>query len=82
MATGTVLWFDPARGFGFVRPHYGPRDAFVHASAVVGDRGVALAPGTEVEFELVQTGDGRVIARAVTPRESRGRRRNDPPAGA
>lgn len=67
MATGEVLWFDAARGFGFIRPDFGPRDAFVHASALA-DAGIAeLAPGQRVEFELTQTGDGRVTAHGVRP---------------
>lgn len=67
MARGTLLWFDPGRGFGFIRPEFGPRDAFVHASCL-GDMAPALLqPGLPVEFELVQTGDGRLIARRVMP---------------
>lgn len=77
MASGTVLWFDAARGYGFVRPTHGPRDAFIHASAVDAPSVAALVPGTEVEFELVQTGDGRVVARHLVPRRPEGQRRSD-----
>lgn len=77
MASGTILWFDPARGYGFVRPFHGPRDAFLHASAVAGTEASQLLPGTEVEFELVQTGDGRVVARHLVPRRPEGQRRSD-----
>lgn len=77
MASGTILWFDLARGYGFVRPRHGPRDAFLHASAVEGNSAALLLPGAEVEFELVQTGDGRLVARHVVPCRADGRRRSD-----
>ncbi len=65
MAHGEVLWFDPARGFGFIRPEMGPRDVFVHVSAFEGEAAAALRRGARVEFELVQAGDGRLLAHRV-----------------
>ncbi len=65
MAQGEILWFDTARGFGFIRPDMGPKDVFVHASALAQADGQALQPRTKVEFELLQTGDGRLIAHRV-----------------
>jgi cold shock protein len=54
MTTGTVKWFNPDKGFGFIAPDDGGNDAFVHISAVqrsgIGD----LREGQKVEFELVQ----------------------------
>lgn len=71
MAQGEILWFDTARGFGFIRPDMGPRDVFLHASALAeaGAGPVRLEPGTRVEFELVQAGDGRITAQRVVPLE-------------
>jgi CspA family cold shock protein len=67
MAQGEILWFDAARGYGFIRPDMGPRDVFVHVSALA-EAGVAGLPaGTKVEFELVQTGEGRLTAQRVLP---------------
>lgn len=65
MARGTLLWFDEARGFGFIRPEFGPRDVFLHASALVDPPSDRMMPGQRVEFELIQTGDGRPVAHRV-----------------
>jgi cold shock protein len=65
MAQGEILWFDAGRGFGFIRPDMGPKDVFVHASALVDAPDGDLPPGTKVEFELLQTGDGRLTAQRV-----------------
>lgn len=65
MAQGEILWFDGRRGFGFIRPDMGPRDVFLHASALA-ELGIAeIVPGLRVEFELVQAGDGRLLAQRV-----------------
>src|SRR5881394_3928184 len=54
MATGTVKWFNTAKGFGFIQPDDGGSDVFVHISAVeqAGLRG--LNEGDQVQFELEQ----------------------------
>ncbi|TPE62445.1 cold shock domain-containing protein [Sandaracinobacter neustonicus] len=65
MAHGSILWFDSARGFGFIRPDMGPKDVFMHASALVDGEADPLEPGVKVEFELVQAGDGRLTAQHV-----------------
>jgi cold shock CspA family protein len=67
MAHGEILWFDTTRGFGFIRPDMGPKDVFVHVSALVTAPDTDLPPGTKVEFELLQTGDGRLTAQRVIP---------------
>ena len=75
MAHGSILWFDRARGFGFIRPDMGPKDVFLHASALVEGETDPLPPGTKVEFELLQAGDGRLTAQHVVLLEPQGRRR-------
>lgn len=62
MASGEVRWFNRAKGFGFIRPDTGPRDVFVHVSAVRRAGLEALAEGQRVEFELTQLQDGRLAA--------------------
>lgn len=52
MATGTVKWFNPTKGYGFIQPSDGGKDVFVHVTAVekAGLRG--LAEGQRVSYEL------------------------------
>jgi cold shock protein len=54
MTTGTVKWFNPDKGFGFIAPDDGGTDAFVHISAVQRSGIGELREGQKVEFELVQ----------------------------
>ena len=62
MATGTVKWFNPTKGFGFIEPSDGSKDAFVHISAVEQAGLQSLREGQKVEFELVPGRDGRTAA--------------------
>ena len=65
MPQGTVRWFDPERGFGFLAPEDGSADLFVHASEIVSDGGARLLrEGQAVEFE-VGAGDRGPQARRV-----------------
>lgn len=62
MASGAVKWFDGKKGYGFITPDLGPRDVFVHVTALI-DAGLdGLQPGQRLDFELAQDGDGRLIA--------------------
>lgn len=67
MAQGEILWFDVMRGFGFIRPDLGPRDVFVHVSALAETGLTELQPGAKVEFELMQVRDGRLMAQRIVP---------------
>ena len=51
MATGTVKWFNDAKGYGFIERD-GEDDVFVHYSAIAGEGYRSLAEGAEVEFEV------------------------------
>ncbi len=53
MATGTVKWFNTTKGFGFITPDNGGKDAFVHISAVERAGMAHLTEGQKVEFDLV-----------------------------
>ncbi len=53
MTTGTVKWFNAQKGFGFIQPDDGGKDAFVHISAVERAGLGTLSEGQKVEFELV-----------------------------
>jgi CspA family cold shock protein len=52
MATGTVKWFNPTKGFGFIQPDDGGADVFVHISAVERAGMGSLNEGDKISFEL------------------------------
>jgi CspA family cold shock protein len=54
MSTGTVKWFNPQKGFGFIQPDDGSKDVFVHISAVERSGLGDLREGQKIKFELVE----------------------------
>jgi cold shock protein len=52
MASGTVKWFNDAKGFGFLTQDDGGDDVFVHHTAIVADGFRSLQEGQRVEFEV------------------------------
>jgi len=58
MATGTVKWFNEAKGFGFITPDDGSKDLFAHFSEIVGDGFRTLVEGQKVSFTATQGAKG------------------------
>ena len=52
MSTGTVKWFDPRKGYGFIVPDDGSKDLFVHHSEIKMDGYATLDEGQKVEYEI------------------------------
>lgn len=66
MQTGTVKWFNDAKGFGFIAPEDGSEDVFVHFSAITADGFRSLQEGQKVTFETVDGPKGKQ-ASGVSP---------------
>ncbi len=66
MIKGTVKWFNTVKGFGFIVPEDGSKDAFVHISAVQQAGLTSLQEGQQVEYELVEDERGRVSAQNLS----------------
>jgi len=62
MPTGTVKWFNPTKGFGFIEPEDGGNDAFVHISAVERAGLSTLNEGQKVNYELQPGRNGKSSA--------------------
>lgn len=65
MAIGTVKWFNPGKGFGFVAPEDGGKDVFIHISALEKAGISGLAEGQKIEYQLAPGRDGRTSAENV-----------------
>ena len=53
MATGTVKWFNPTKGYGFIQPQTGGKDVFVHISAVERAGLGSLNEGQSIQYDVV-----------------------------
>ena len=62
MTVGIVKWFNPAKGYGFIEPSDGSKDAFVHMSAVEKAGLHILHEGQKVEYEIVPGQNGKASA--------------------
>lgn len=62
MSTGTVKWFNNAKGYGFIQPEDASKDVFVHISAVERAGMTGLQEGQKVSYELVRGRDGKTSA--------------------
>ena len=62
MPNGTVKWFNPNKGFGFIEPEGGSQDVFVHISAVEAAGMNTLNDGAKISFELETGKNGKVAA--------------------
>ncbi|HIJ42990.1 MAG: cold-shock protein [Rhodospirillales bacterium] len=65
MAVGTVKWFNPVKGYGFIEPEDGGKDAFVHISAVESAGLSTLREGQKVEYELISGKNGKTAAENI-----------------
>ncbi len=68
MRTGTVKWFNEAKGYGFITPEDGGKDVFVHHSAISGTGFKSLTEGQQVTFEVRQGPKGPEAANVSVSR--------------
>ena len=66
MASGTVKWFNPTKGYGFIQPQGGGKDVFVHISAVERAGLTSLNEGQTVQYEIESNRDQSKTSSALT----------------
>ena len=66
--TGTVKWFNDAKGYGFITPENGAKDCFVHHTAIKADGFRSLAEGERVEFDIVEGAKGPAAENVTKPK--------------
>ena len=69
MTNGTVKWFNATKGYGFIEPEDGGKDAFVHISALENSGISNLADGQKVSYDLVAGRNGKDSAENVQLRD-------------
>ncbi len=67
MTTGTVKWFNRIKGFGFIEPEDGSKDAFVHISALQQVGLDDLREGQKIQYDLQDGRDGKSSAENLVP---------------
>ena len=65
MPTGSVKWFNKAKGYGFLKPDEGGKDLFLHVSALVNGQEAEMVEGRRVSFDVERKKDGRTVAARV-----------------
>ena len=65
MSTGTVKWFDAAKGYGFITSEDGGKDLFVHHSEIQTDGYATLNDGQQVEYEVGEGQKGPCATKVV-----------------
>jgi CspA family cold shock protein len=65
VAMGTVKWFNPVKGYGFIKPDGDGRDVFVHISAIEKAGYTSVSEGIKVRYELLTTRGGKTVAAAA-----------------
>lgn len=77
MPTGTVKWFNNAKGYGFILPDEGGEDLFVHYSSIMMDGYKTLKAGQAVSFDVVKGGKGLHATNIQAPRADGESRKSD-----